>query len=121
MLPTLCDALGLDRLTNCSIRPTAIRNMKRAGIEDREVATISGHKNIATLQNYAPQPPMKRRKEISRAIGSGGRLDLTMILEENNDEEDELPKNQNNEVLGINMNESYGSCLDLFSLFLCKK
>ena len=50
MMPKMCEAFGLERrFTNCNIRPTSIRLLKRAGIEDRAIAAVSGHKDLKTL------------------------------------------------------------------------
>jgi hypothetical protein len=35
MMPKLSTAVGVPRITNCQIRPTVIRRLKRAGWEDR--------------------------------------------------------------------------------------
>ena len=42
MLPFLSKALGLPHLTNSQVRPTTIRKLKRAGIEDRTVMSLTG-------------------------------------------------------------------------------
>ena len=42
MLPELAEALGLPHLTNAQVRPTTIRKLKRAGIEDRTVMSLTG-------------------------------------------------------------------------------
>ena len=72
MLPDLTAALELPRLTNGSIRASAIRAMKRFGIDDREVCTVSGHKKAATLANYDPVPHISKRLKMAAAIGSSG-------------------------------------------------
>lgn len=51
MLPELCHLLGLRRYTNHCIRTSAIVNMKTAGIEDRKIAAITGHKALGSLSN----------------------------------------------------------------------
>ena len=38
--------------TNHCLRATAIRHMKQSGVEDRKIATVSGHKNLSSLQAY---------------------------------------------------------------------
>ena len=54
MLPHLCKIVGVARYTNKSIRPTSIRNMKQGGATDREISTVSGHRNQASLVHYDP-------------------------------------------------------------------
>jgi hypothetical protein len=46
--------------------------MKRAGLEDRQIANITGHKNMASLSNYDSIPSGEQRVEAAKAImGSG--------------------------------------------------
>jgi hypothetical protein len=52
LLPLLCQTVGVSVLGNHSIRASSIRALKRANFEDRVVATLSGHKNLANLSNY---------------------------------------------------------------------
>ena len=52
MMPPLTRIFDLKRFTNNSIRPTAIRSMKRGGASDREIATVSGHRDEKSLQHY---------------------------------------------------------------------
>ena len=42
--------------------------MKRAGHEDRLIASVSGHKNIATLSHYDPVPAIEQRQKLAAAI-----------------------------------------------------
>jgi hypothetical protein len=69
----LSEALGLPRLTNGQIRPTTIRTLKRNGAEDREIMTISGHKEMATLNNYNPNVALERQIQLAQAISNGGK------------------------------------------------
>ena len=51
MMPKLCEALNLSRrYTNCNIRPTTIRELKRAGFEDRAILNLTGQTRIETLR-----------------------------------------------------------------------
>lgn len=61
-------ALGLPRLKNNQIRTTAIRYMVRGGLDDRYIQTVSKHKILATLNNYAPVPEMSKRFEGAQAL-----------------------------------------------------
>ena len=54
MVPHLCKIVEVERFTNKSIRPTSIRTMKQGGATDREIATVSGHRNQASLVHYDP-------------------------------------------------------------------
>jgi hypothetical protein len=73
MMPDLSEALGLPRLTNGQIRPTTIRTLKRIGAEDREIMSISGHKEMATLNNYNPNVALERQIQLAQAISNGGK------------------------------------------------
>ena len=73
MIPKLCVSLGLPRYTNNSLRPTAIRQMKRGGAEDREIMSVSKHKKIETLSHYQPDPSSARKRHMAESIANGGR------------------------------------------------
>ena len=72
MLPDLTETLDLPRLTNGSIRTSAIRAMKRSGFEDREVMKISGHLRAETLSNYNPVPHISKRLKMAASISNHG-------------------------------------------------
>lgn len=42
MMPNLSEILRLPKITNGNCRPTAIRLLKRGGVSDREIVTVSG-------------------------------------------------------------------------------
>ena len=71
MLPLLCEAAGCERLTNHSLRATALSALNRAGFQDRMIGQgVSGHKNPASLASYnRPTEVQKMRMAIS--IGQG--------------------------------------------------
>ena len=56
------------RLRNNQVRPTAIRNMKRGGLDDRFIQTVTDHVVLATLGNYDPEPEMTERLDGAVAI-----------------------------------------------------
>ena len=70
LLPTLCETVGLPVLQNHSIRATGIRAMKRAKFEDREVAMLSGHKNISNLASYHV-PTIADRAKMALSVQHG--------------------------------------------------
>ena len=47
-LPSLCEALELERCTNQQLRPSAIRSLKRGRIGDRDIMKFSGHTSHMT-------------------------------------------------------------------------
>ena len=73
MLPTLTELVSGKRFTNNSVRPTSIRQLKRAGMEDREVTSLSGHKDPNSLQHYDPGPGMAKMAKMAEAIANGKR------------------------------------------------
>jgi hypothetical protein len=73
MLPQLSEAAGVPRLTNGQVRPTSVCLMARAGMEDREICTVTGHKNSDSLKHYNPHLTEARKIQIAQAISNGGR------------------------------------------------
>ena len=71
MLPLLLKTVGMEHLTNHSLRATAISASKRAGFEDRAVGqSLSGHKNLANLASYN-RPTDVQRLQMSVGIMHG--------------------------------------------------
>lgn len=64
-LPSVTKALGLPKFTNHSLRGTGIRLLKRMGYGDRDIAKISGHKRLDSLNNYDPAPTFENKKRTS--------------------------------------------------------
>ena len=71
-LPSLCEALELERCTNQQLRPSAIRSLKRGRIGDRDIMKFSGHTSHMTLENYDSVLEEERHLEMSRLISNGG-------------------------------------------------
>ena len=67
-MPQLSKILGIPRITNAQIRPTSIRRMKKAGIEDRVIMELTGQKDVDTLRNYDPLPDNSVKIQRSLAI-----------------------------------------------------
>ena len=53
--------------TNHCLRATTVRHLKEAGVEDRTICEVSGHKNPASLAAYDRVTPQKAL-ELSVAI-----------------------------------------------------
>ena len=68
IVPELSKILGIPRITNAQVRPTSIRRMKRAGIEDRVIMELTGQKKVDTLRNYDPLPDNSVKIQRSLAI-----------------------------------------------------
>jgi len=54
--------------TNHCVRSTAITLWSQAGIEDRKICHISGHKNPASLRHYNSQPSAQQLRECSNVL-----------------------------------------------------
>jgi hypothetical protein len=73
MLAQLSEAAEVPRMTNGQVRPTSVCLMVRAGIEDREICTVTGHKSSDSLKNYNPHLTVSRKFEIAQIISNGGK------------------------------------------------
>jgi hypothetical protein len=73
MLAQLSEAAEVPRMTNGQIRPTSVCLMVRAGIEDREIVTVTGHRSIDSLKSYNPHLTESRKIAIAQAISNGGK------------------------------------------------
>lgn len=47
------------------ILPTGIQFLNRAGISDRAISKIIGHKNLATLRNYGPGASVEQKLQMA--------------------------------------------------------
>ena len=70
MLPLLCEAAGCDRLTNHSLRATALSALNRAGFTDTTVQSVSGHKNASSLVSYNRTTEVQQMR-MAISIGQG--------------------------------------------------
>ena len=52
LLPNLCEAAGIARTTNHSLRRTAISIMYELGMPESEIARRSRHKSVDALRDY---------------------------------------------------------------------
>lgn len=53
MMKRLSEEVGLSKLyTNHCLRATTISRLKAAGVEDRKICSVSGHKNVQSLHAY---------------------------------------------------------------------
>ena len=73
-MPMISEAAGLSKITNHQLRASSINALIDAGVQDREVCSVSGHKAQTSISNYAKVPSKKRQIEMSRAISNGGRV-----------------------------------------------
>jgi len=68
MLSRLSKTAGLSRrYTNHCLRSTAITMLKKAGVDDRAVCRVTGHKNIKSLDSYNKPSDFEQRR-MAKAI-----------------------------------------------------
>ena len=53
--------MGIPRLKNNQIRPSSVRALIRGGKDALFVMAVTGHKCMATVRNYHPEPEMGER------------------------------------------------------------
>ena len=60
--------MGLPRIKNNQIRPTSVQAMQAGGKDNLFIMTVTEHKCLATVLNYAPVPEMDARLDGARCI-----------------------------------------------------
>ena len=69
MMKDISSAAGLSRIyTNHSVRATAITLWANAGLTNREIMAISGHRNESSLQNYHNMPSVQQLRKCSNVL-----------------------------------------------------
>jgi hypothetical protein len=59
--------------TNHCLRATASTILANAGIESRQICSVTGHKNIQSLTSYVQQPTLDQRKSMCDILHKFGR------------------------------------------------
>ena len=54
--------------TNHSLKATAATVLKEAGVTNKDICSVTGHKNPASLDSYVRVPNLKRRQEMSEIL-----------------------------------------------------
>ena len=73
-MKSMANAAGLDatrkRLTKQSVQKTTVRKLQEQGILNSDVAAITGHRNVQSLQQYA-EVEQENHAQISKVLRSG--------------------------------------------------
>ena len=70
IMKTMANKAGLKgRFTNHSVRKTMCSNLLHSGVHPNDVAQLSGHKNVASLNSYATAS-MQKQLEMSNILNS---------------------------------------------------
>ena len=73
-MKSMANAAGIDatgkRLTNQSVRKTTVRKLQKQGIPNSDMAAITGHRNVQSLQQYV-EMEQENLAQISKALSSG--------------------------------------------------
>ena len=71
MMKDISSAAGLSRVyTNHSVRATAITLWSTAGLTNREIMAISGHRNESSLKSYHSMPSANQLRKCSDVLAS---------------------------------------------------
>ena len=66
---TLSQSVGCSQIyTNHCVRATAITTLSRAGIKDRDICSVSGHRRVESLDAYRAKPTTEKRQEMSTML-----------------------------------------------------
>ena len=73
-MKSMANAAGLDatgeRLMNHSAWKATLRNLQKQGIPNSDIAAITSHRNVQSLQQYA-ETEQENHAQISKALSSG--------------------------------------------------
>ena len=79
-MKSMANAAGLDatgkKLTNHSVRKTTVRKLQKQGIPNSDIAAITGHRNVQSLQQYA-EMEQENHAQISKVLSSGHQCAVT--------------------------------------------
>ena len=80
MMKTISEAAGLSKkYTNHYLRVTAISVLSAQGVEDRDICSVSRHKNPGRLKPYCPGPDDEKRFSMSSKLHGHGKPKTALI------------------------------------------
>ena len=65
--------------TNHCIRATTTTILSNAGVENRKIMSVTGHKNEGSLQSYVKQPTSAQRAEMCNILHTFGKLNENQV------------------------------------------
>ena len=68
VMPLLTKLLQLPHATNHMLRSTGIRRLRRADYGDRQIAQVSGHRDLKSLENYDPGTPLQQKFQMAEVL-----------------------------------------------------
>lgn len=81
MMSTLSNEAGLSvRYTNHCIRAPASTGLKRSGVDDLSIMSVTGHRNVKTLESYIGGPTEQQRSELSHTLQRAAIADKSALV-----------------------------------------
>ncbi|CAG2215768.1 unnamed protein product [Mytilus edulis] len=97
MMSRISDEAGLSiRYTNHCLRATVATGLKRAGVDDRAIMSVTGHRNVKSLDSYIEGPTDKQRRELSNTLQGVATANSDLALIENKTESNALATSAQN-------------------------
>ena len=84
------------RYTNHCLRATVATGLKRAGVDDRAIMSVTGHRNVKSLDSYIEGPTDKQRRELSNTLQGVATANSDLALIENKTESNALATSAQN-------------------------
>lgn len=76
------DAQTSQLYTNHCLKATTVTVLKQAGMSSKDIMSVSGHKNSASLDSYAAAPTMNERAKMSNILSNYSKEDHIKTFEE---------------------------------------
>ncbi|CAC5391466.1 unnamed protein product [Mytilus coruscus] len=87
MMSRISEEAGLSiRYTNHCLRATVATGLKREGVDDRAIMSVTGHRNVKSLDSYIEGPTDKQRRELSNTLQRVATANSDSALNENKTE-----------------------------------